>query len=122
MSCGMDDLWKIILVGKLRHMHLLADVPREVMVVCDIAHMVSVYDTEWNQPVSHDSEQSDQNIVDDIDDIVAACSEVDPADQKEHPCEAEQSDQRGIESDEEAQGPADILTKAFHATLESSPA
>jgi hypothetical protein len=47
---------KIILVLKLGQSSLLAKPPGEMMIVCDEAHVVSVYCSKGRKSIPHDSE------------------------------------------------------------------
>lgn len=49
-------------------------------------HMVCVDDAEGNQSVSHDCEEGNEDIVDDINDIIFSTADIDPTDQEKHPC------------------------------------
>ena len=49
-----------------------------MMVVCYEAHVVCIDNSERSKTISNDSEKSDKNVVDDVDDIVFLTSDVDP--------------------------------------------
>jgi len=73
------------------------------MVVGDENHMVSVDEAEGYQSISHDGEESNEDIVDYINDIVFSSADIDPADQEKYPCETKESNQRCIKCDEESE-------------------
>jgi len=41
--------------------------------------VVGVPDTEWSEAVTHDGEERNENVVDDIDDVELPGAEIDPA-------------------------------------------
>lgn len=48
-------------------------------------------------------------------------ADVDPADQEQHPSEAEEGDEGRVERDEEAKGLLHVLAKGLHGALELGP-
>lgn len=60
-------------------MALASDLPSQKCVVCDKDHVVGVDGTERGQSVTHDGEQGDQNIVNDVDYIELSSTNIDPA-------------------------------------------
>lgn len=48
--------------------------------MCNINHVVGIHDSERNQSVSYDSEQGNENVVNDVDDIfLSGTANTDPA-------------------------------------------
>lgn len=74
-----------------------------MVVVCYVDHVVGVHGAERCETISDDGKEGDQNAVDDVDNINLLSADIDPADQEQHPCKAEQSDEGCVERDEEAQ-------------------
>lgn len=87
----------------------------------DKGHVVRVNGPKGGQAVAHDGEESHQHAVDDVDRVHLLVAHVDPADEEQHPGQAEQGDERGVEGDEEAQRPTHVLAKALHGALEARP-
>jgi hypothetical protein len=72
-------------------------------VVCYVDHVVRVDCTERGKTVTHDGEECDEDIIDNINDIVLPRAERYPTNQEQHPCSAEECDQRCVERDEKAE-------------------
>lgn len=53
-------------------------------------HVVCVDGTKGSQPVANDTEQTDKDIVDNLDGKILAIADIDPADQEKHPSETEE--------------------------------
>lgn len=91
-------------------------------VVYDKGHVVRIDGAEGGQAVAHDGEQGHQHAVDDVDGVDLLVAHVDPADEEQHPGQAEEGDERGVERHEEAQRPPHVLAEALHHALELGPA
>lgn len=50
-----------------------------MMIVCDKYHVISIDTSEGSETVTHDGEESDEDVVDHIDDVVFSASNIDPA-------------------------------------------
>ena len=59
------------------------------MVVCYVDHVVGVYGAERSETISDDCEEGNQNAVDDVDDINLLSTDIDPANQEQHPGQTE---------------------------------
>jgi hypothetical protein len=94
---------QIVVVGQIWEHVLLSSGPGVVVVVCNVDHMVRVDCSEWGETVTNNGEQSDQDAVDDVDNIDLLSADVDPADEEKYPGQTEECDECGIECDEEAQ-------------------
>lgn len=88
-------------------------------VMDDKGHVVCVNGSKGGQAIAHDGEEGYQHAVDDVDGVHLLVSNVDPADEKQHPGQTEEGDEDGVERDEEAQRPSHILAKALHGALEA---
>lgn len=75
-----------------------------MVVVGNVYHMVRVDSSERSQAITNNGEESDQDVVDDVDDVRLATSDIDPSDQEENPSETEQGDQGCIYSDKQTKG------------------
>lgn len=73
------------------------------MIVGNVDHVIGVDCTEGCETVTHDGEESDQDGVDDVDNVVLSIPERDPADQEKHPDETKSCNQECIEGNEKAQ-------------------
>lgn len=80
--------------------------------------MVCVYRPERSKTVTNNGEQSDKDIVNDIDGVQLLVADVDPADKEKNPSKTEQGDQSSIEGNSESQRAPDVLSKGLHALLE----
>ena len=56
-----------------------AETPGEMVVVCYEAHMVCVDGSERSESVTDDREESDEDIIDYIDEVGFAVTDIDPA-------------------------------------------
>lgn len=56
----------------------------------DKDHMVCVNNTEGDESITHDCEESDEDIVDYINDIVLPTADIDPTDEEKYPCKTEE--------------------------------
>lgn len=88
--------WEIIAVLEFGQMLFAPETPAAMMVMSDEDHVVRVDGTEWCKTITHDSEQSDKHVIDNIDDILLPGADRDPADQEEHPRSTKERDQRCI--------------------------
>ena len=68
---------------------LLPARPGVVVIMGDVDHVVCVDGTEGGKTVADEGEESDKDIVDNVDDIELSPSNVDPADQEKHPGKTE---------------------------------
>jgi hypothetical protein len=57
-----------------------------------VYHVVCVDCSERRQSITNNGEQSDKDVINDIDDIRLATTNVDPSNKEENPCKTEQSD------------------------------
>ena len=80
--------------------------------------MVCVYRSERSKTITNNSEQSNKDIVNDVDDVQLLVADVDPADKEKNPGKTEQGDQSSIEGNGETQRPPDVLSKGLQALLE----
>ena len=73
------------------------------MVVGDVDHVVGINGTERCETISYDSEESNQDTVNNVDNVDLLSADIDPADEEEHPSQTEQSDEGCVEGDKEAE-------------------
>jgi hypothetical protein len=57
--------------------------------VSDVYHVVGIDGSERSETITHDGEQGDQDTVDDVHNIDLLAADIDPADEKQNPREAE---------------------------------
>lgn len=70
---------QVVFVFQLWQLPLFADFLGQTVVMHDKDCVVGVPDAEWSETVAHDGEERNKNVVDDIDDVQSAGTEVDPA-------------------------------------------
>lgn len=70
---------KVVLVFEIGKFSLLPNLPGQHRIVCNVDHVVRVDGPERSQTITHDGKQSNQNVVDDIDDVELFSADVDPA-------------------------------------------
>lgn len=87
----------------------------------DPAHVVRVDQPERRHAVADHREQRHQDVVDDVDGVQLPVAHIDPADQEQHPRQAEQRDERGVQGHEEPQRRARVHAERAHAALELAP-
>jgi hypothetical protein len=81
---GIGDLvWghggQIVVVGEIWEGFLAAETPSETVVVGDEAHVVGVDCAEGGQAVTDYGEERDEDVVDYVNNVVAAAADGDPA-------------------------------------------
>lgn len=69
----------VVLVLEVRKRPLAADFPSQKRVMRDEGHMVGINGPEGRQTITHDGEKSDQNVVDDVNDVKLLSADIDPA-------------------------------------------
>lgn len=67
-------------------------------------HMIRVNHSERRQAISHNCKERHQYVVDDIGDVGLAPTNFNPANQEQHPYQAENRDESCVKRDEEAKG------------------
>lgn len=67
------------MVDKLWKQFLLTARPGEVMIVRDVDHVVRVNSAKGGKTVTDDGEKGDEDVIDYVDNIELATSDVDPA-------------------------------------------
>lgn len=87
-----------------------------------VDHVVGVDGSEGCEAVADNGEQGDQHVVDDVDGIELLLANIDPADEEEHPGEAEEGDEGGVQRDEKAQRPRRVLAERLEPLLHLGPA
>lgn len=70
---------KVVLILEVGQPALAANLPRQECVVSDENHVVRIDGTERGQSISHNCEQGDEDVVNDVDNIELSSSNIDPA-------------------------------------------
>lgn len=68
----------------------------------NINHVVGINGSEGCEAVTDHSKESNQNTVNDVNNVDLLSPNIDPADQEQDPCKSEEGNESGIECDKEA--------------------
>lgn len=77
----------------------------------DEKHVIRVDGSERSKTITDDGEESDEDIIDDIDEVFVACivAARDPPDEEQNPNKTKDCDEERIQRDEKAQGSSNVL-------------
>lgn len=70
---------QIVFVLQIGKRLLAADLPSQKCVMRDETHMISIHGSEGSQSITHDGEETDQNVIDDVNEVGLFSADVDPA-------------------------------------------
>ena len=72
-------LWQLIVIWKFGKVAFTTKSPGQMVIMRNEAHMISVYCSEGCKAITHDREQGNENVVDDVDEVALPTTNINPS-------------------------------------------